>query len=157
MGFPILVRWHLYIESGPWYQGQWQVFVGCNYLSLPLKPASGATLLNNSFAPHIASLKLEMHYSDVIMSALASQITGVSIVYSTVRSGADQRKQQSAVSPVNSPHKRPVTRKCFHLMTSSWEKGLGSPRITSITKNPFHQGFMSKGDSCSVITVKPLI
>ena len=24
--------------------------------------------------------------------------------------------------PVNSPHKRPVTLKCFHLMTSSWRK-----------------------------------
>ena len=24
--------------------------------------------------------------------------------------------------PVNSPHKWPVTRKCFHLMTSSWRK-----------------------------------
>ena len=31
------------------------------------------------------------HYSDVIMSVMASQITGVSIVYSTFRSGADQR------------------------------------------------------------------
>ena len=42
---------------------------------------------------------------------------------------ADQRKHQSSASlafvwgihwwPVNSPHKWPVTRKCFHLMTSS--------------------------------------
>ena len=32
------------------------------------------------------------HYSDVIMSAIASQITGVSIVYSTVWSSADQRR-----------------------------------------------------------------
>ena len=44
--------------------------------------------------------------------------------YSTVYSGADQRKHQSSASlahrwPVNSPHKGPVTRKCFHLMTSS--------------------------------------
>ena len=31
------------------------------------------------------------------MSAMASQITGVSIVYSTVCSGADQRKPQSSV------------------------------------------------------------
>ena len=40
------------------------------------------------------------HYSDVIMSAMASQITGVMIVYSTVCSGADQRKHQSSVSLV---------------------------------------------------------
>ena len=61
--------------------------------------------------------------NDVIMSAMAFQITGVSIVYSTVGSGADQRKHQSSASlafvrgihrwPVNSPHKRPVTRKMF--------------------------------------------
>ena len=35
------------------------------------------------------------HYNDVIMSAMVSQITGVSIVYLTVSSGADQRKHQS--------------------------------------------------------------
>ena len=27
--------------------------------------------------------------------------------------------------PTNSPHKGPVSRKCFHLMTSSWEKHWG--------------------------------
>ena len=66
-----------------------------------------------------------VHYSDVIISAMASQITGVSVVYSTFSSGTDQRKHQSSASlafvRVNSPHKRPVTRKCFHLMTSSCE------------------------------------
>ena len=36
------------------------------------------------------------HYGDVIMSAMASQITGVSILYSTVCSGADQRKDATA-------------------------------------------------------------
>ena len=63
------------------------------------------------------------HYSDVIMGAMASQITSVTIVYSTVYSGAGPRKHQSSSSlafvrgihrwPVNSPHKRPVTRKMF--------------------------------------------
>ena len=38
------------------------------------------------------------HYSEVIMSTMASQITGLSIVYSTVCSGADQRKHQSSAS-----------------------------------------------------------
>ena len=33
------------------------------------------------------------------MSAMTSQITGVSIVYWTVSSGADQRKHQSFASP----------------------------------------------------------
>ena len=63
------------------------------------------------------------HYGDVIMSKLASQVTSLTIVYSTVYSGTDQRKHQSSASlafvreihrePVNSPHKRPVTRKMF--------------------------------------------
>ena len=63
------------------------------------------------------------HYDDVIMGAMASQITSLTIVYSTVYSGADQRKHQSSASlafvrgihrgPVNSPHKWPVARKMF--------------------------------------------
>ena len=38
------------------------------------------------------------HYSDVILGAIASQITGVTIVYSTVYSGSYQRKDQSSAS-----------------------------------------------------------
>ena len=63
------------------------------------------------------------HYNDVIIGAMASQITRLTIVYSTVYSGADHRKHQSSASlafvrgihrrPVNSPHKWPVTRKSF--------------------------------------------
>ena len=57
------------------------------------------------------------------MSAMASQITSLTIVYSAVYSGADQRKPQSSASlafvwgihrgPVNCPHKGPVTQKMF--------------------------------------------
>ena len=57
------------------------------------------------------------------MSTIASQITSLTIVYSNVYSGVDQRKHQSSASlafvrgihrgPVNSPHKGPVTRKMF--------------------------------------------
>ena len=57
------------------------------------------------------------------MDMMVSEITSLAIVYSTVHSGADQRKHQSSVSlafvrgihrgPVNSPHKKPVTRKMF--------------------------------------------
>ena len=63
------------------------------------------------------------HYGDVIMGTIASQISSLTIVYSTVYSHADQRKHQSSASlafvwgihrgPVNSPHKWPVTRKMF--------------------------------------------
>ena len=59
--------------------------------------------------------------SDVIMSAMASQIAGASTVDLIVCSGASQRKYQSSASlafvrgihwgSVNSPHKGPVTRK----------------------------------------------
>ena len=64
-----------------------------------------------------------MDYRNVMVSAMVSQITGVTIVYLTVCSGADQRKHQSSMSvaflrgihrsPVNSQHKGPVTRKKF--------------------------------------------
>ena len=63
------------------------------------------------------------HSSDVMMGTMASQITSLAIAYSTVYSGADSRKHQSSASlafvqtihrwPVNSPHKRPVTRNMF--------------------------------------------
>ena len=62
-------------------------------------------------------------YSDLIMSAMSSQITGVSSVCLTICSGADHRKYQSIALlvfvrgihrwPVDSPHKGPVTRKMF--------------------------------------------
>ena len=57
------------------------------------------------------------------MGAVASQITSLTIVYSTVYSDADQSEQQSSAllafvlwihrGPVNSTHKWPVTRKMF--------------------------------------------
>ena len=57
------------------------------------------------------------------MGAMTSQITSLTVVYSTVYSGADQRIHQSSASlafvrgihrwPVNSPHKWPVMRKMF--------------------------------------------
>ena len=58
---------------------------------------------------------LNTHYSDVIMDTMASQITSLTIVYSTVYSGADERKHKSSTSlavvrgihrwSVNSAHK----------------------------------------------------
>ena len=59
------------------------------------------------------------------MGAMESQITSLTIVYSTVYSGADQRKHHSSTpldfvrgihrSPVNSPHKWQVAQKTFPL------------------------------------------
>ena len=79
-----------------------------------------------------------LHHSDVITGAMASQITNLTIVYSTVNLDADQRKHQSPESlafvrgihrwPVNSPHKGPVTRKM----------------------SPFHDVIMSLNEKASV-------
>ena len=61
-----------------------------------------------------AQYRVHAHNSDVIMIAMASQITSLTVVYSTVYSGADQRKHQSSASlALNSQNKMPVTRKMF--------------------------------------------
>ena len=62
-----------------------------------------------------------LHYGDVIMGTISSQITSPTTVYSTLYSGADQIKYRSSSSlafvrgihrgQVNYPHKWPVTRK----------------------------------------------
>ena len=63
------------------------------------------------------------HFNDVMISAMVSQLTSVSIVYSAVCSYTDCRKRQSPASlafvmgihrsPVISPHKWPVAREKF--------------------------------------------
>ena len=71
------------------------------------------------------------YYSDVIKGPMASQITSLTIVCSTVYSGADQKKNIKAPRhwPLwgESTGDRLIPRtngqwrgKCFHLMTSSW-------------------------------------
>ena len=90
-------------------------------------------------------LKLIIHYSDVIMSAMASQITSITIVYSIVYTGADQRKHQSSAWGEFTGHRKiPHTKgqwrgKCFHLMTSSWENetpiGSGNGLVLSVNKS----------------------
>ena len=82
-----------------------------------------------------ASVQID-HYDDVTMSLMASQITSLTSVYSTVYLGADQRKHQSSAplafvwgihrGPVNSTHKWSVTRKKFPfddviMWTRSWD------------------------------------
>ena len=73
--------------------------------------------------PRIRNQLKLIHYSDVIVGTMASQITSLTIVYPTVYSGADQRKHQSSALlafvqgihrwPVNSPHKWPITWKMY--------------------------------------------
>ena len=88
--------------------------------SLAFVPGIHQWLVNS---PHKWPVTGKSHYDDVIMSEIASQITSLTIVYSTVHSGADQSKHQCSASlafvweihrwPVNFPHKWPVTRKIF--------------------------------------------
>ena len=92
----------------------------------------------NSCTLEILSILL-WHYDDVIMGEIASQITSLTIFYSTVYSSADQRKHQSSASlafmrgihrgPVNSLHRWPVTRKMFpfdDVIMVIWECRLSS-------------------------------
>ena len=82
---------------------------GCISMIIPLAsfPAGVMPVIGDAyFAPH---------YCDGIMGAVASEITSLTVVYSTVYSDADQRIHQSSASlafvrvihrrPVNSPHK----------------------------------------------------
>ena len=74
-------------------------------------------------------VKIVRHYCDIIMGAIASQITSLPIVYSTVYSDADQKKHQNSASlafvwGIHRDRWIPRTKgqlrgKCFHLMTSS--------------------------------------
>ena len=82
-----------------------------------------------------------IHHNDVTLDAIASQITGLTIVYSTVYSDADQRKHQSSASlafvrgihrwPVNSPPIWPVMRKMFLFndVIMSWRSFMGCSEI----------------------------
>ena len=81
------------------------------------------------------------------MNVMASQITSVSIVRSTICSNADQRNHQSSTSlayvrgihwwTVDSLHKGPVTWKMFHLMTIMLQE--------KYTCSMFCCGFLSLG------------
>ena len=75
----------------------------------------------NNMVPGLWLKQTHAYYNDVTMSAIASQITSLAIVYSTVYPGTDEGIYQSSASldfvrgihrwPVNSLHKWPVTRK----------------------------------------------
>ena len=82
---------------------------------------------NNGLVP--VRYKVITSANDVIMTTMASRITSLTVVYSTVYSDADQRKHQSSASlafvwGIHRDRWIPRTKgqlrgKCFHLMTSS--------------------------------------
>ena len=95
------------------------------------------------------------HY-DVRMSVMSSRITNLTIVYSSVYSGADQRKHQSSSSlafvreihrwPVNSAHRGPVTRKMFPF-----------DDVIMSTDRPRHHGGCRAADARSSVTTMPTL
>ena len=108
--YPFVMTWNIrYINNVS------EIYSGNIFNNEVVTSYSGYEPLRESFGLSIS------HYNDVIMSAVASQITSLKSVYSTVLSGADPRKHQSSASlafvrgihrwPVNSPHKGPVTRR----------------------------------------------
>ena len=136
----------LYNQSESYYQSEasWsttsvaepcQPYSGCGpwrCLHRPAKSAGDTTVwyriyycISTSVVINVAQFidHIKIHYSDVIMCTMASQITSITIFYTTIYSGADQRKHQSSGSlafvrgihwwPVNSPHKGPITPKMF--------------------------------------------
>ena len=86
-------------------------------------------LTNNYFNCFRRHIDRRYHYNEVTMTTMASQITSLTVVYSTVYSDADQRKHQSSASlasvwGIHRDRWIPRTKgqfsgKCFHLMTSS--------------------------------------
>ena len=109
------------------------------------------------------------------MGAMASEITSLTIVYSIVYSGADQRKHQSSASlafdwgihrwPVNSPHKWPATRKMFPLddVIMSWYNAVHHNNAQWATqrqeyrKDPkYHSLFMPSTFYCHIPQSQPL-
>ena len=84
---------------------------------------------------------MDNKFSDIIMSAIASQIPRFTTVYSTVYSGADQRKCKRFASlafvrgiprwPLNFRTKGQWPGKCFHLM-KSWGENNISPTMVPL-------------------------
>ena len=131
-------RHHGYIINSPIH--------GFPYVSLGIKFwMYGLHLLVDSSFP--LPVDYLFHYSDVIMSAMASQITSVSIICSTIGSGVDRRKHHSSGSlafvqgnhrrPVNSLHKGPVTRKMFPFGNVIMSIGSNVKHICNCKRPPY--------------------
>ena len=123
MLFSQLIHWSIFHFYHKWKLTHWRLVIQPFNIRLTmvcLYCVSCVAFITRTTALHLHH-KPSMHYSDIIMTAMVSQITSLTIVYSTVYSGADKRKYQSSASlafvpgiqrwPVNSSHKWPVTRK----------------------------------------------
>ena len=132
--------------------GQKWLLLGHTYNSL-YNTMHLCMVITSTKAPR-QNLNLSTYYGDIIMSAMASQITSLSVVYSTVYSGADQRKHQYSMSlafvrgihrgPVNSPHKWSVTRKMLlfdDVIMRNWPRNIES--LWYYARKTFFMLFMS--------------
>ena len=100
--------WSSFVPDNIWLV----VYYGVKPLHEPQLTCGQLEPTSMTFAKNIWNRHI--HYNDVIMSAMASQITSLTIVYSSVYQDADQRKHQSSASlgfvrgihrsSVNSPH-----------------------------------------------------
>ena len=134
---------------------EWNTCIIANYLQTwsAISNCKDGVVLNQHITSNIVSIsnitkipQTSNHYSDVIMGGMASQITGVSSVWTNVCSGADQRKHQSSAPlafvrgihrwPVNSPHKGLVMRKMF-----PFDDVIMSTTILSHSRDPLYQHF----------------
>ena len=117
---------YTYVHGAQWVEGKyantWELFMGISLCYFKTKKSGYVKAPQGQVATHRPLYKTMMfkfsdvHHIDVNMSSLT-------IVYSTIYWGANQRKHQSSSSlafvqgihrwPVNSPHKGPVTRKMF--------------------------------------------
>ena len=101
------------------------------------------------------------------MTTMAPQITGLTVVYSTVYSDEDQRKHQSSASlafvwgivgnspgPVNSHHKGPVTRKMFPfddvILISRWGNAVPAMNIQCCHRNLVYDRFPQNAQRCGI-------
>ena len=102
----------------------------CNGIRYLLNTLYGHRVVQSHLYTQWLHLIWPVHYDDVIMTTMASQVTSLTVVYSTVYSNADQRKHQTTASlafvwGIHRDRWIPRTKgqlrgKCFHLMTSSW-------------------------------------
>ena len=116
-------HYHMWTQTGVTVRTQLNWFFFFYLCDLDLCPLTLTFYMDIISVNGNNSWKFHDYYSDVTMSAMASQITGVSTIYATVCLGVDQRKHQSSASLafvggihrslVNSLHKGPVTRKMF--------------------------------------------
>ena len=140
-----------------------KMVVGSSYLHNGIS-FTGKTSLSQSQTYHPGA----NYTSDVITSVMASQITGVTIVCSTVSSGADQRKHQRSTLlafvrgihgwPVNFPHKGLVARKMFpfddanmFFHHNSNSMAIGFYSINSIARCHIATNFRSCPNSTTVV------